>query len=513
MPSLVKALRATPAKGWNAGNWFVSGRDLVGSLSATGETITHDKALRYSAYFAAVSYIAQDIAKLPLHVYRDLPPREGGLSGGKEKATYHWAYPLLHRRPHPRMTSFLWRETLIGHLLGWGNAYCAIARDGTGQVRELMPLRPDRMTVLNDGSYEYEHSVSGRIALEWDDVFHVRGFGFDGQRGYSLLSLMSDAIALGRGHEGFGTSFYKNGARPSVIATHKGNLSDEAAERIQKRIVDNHTGSGKQWGVLVLEEDLAISEIGVSAKDAQFLEGREFQVEELARFIRMPPHKLMSQKPGAVAYASVEERNIDYVVDTLQSQTTRLEQEIDLQLLPDDIYSKLDLRGLLKGNTEKRWLSYGTGLDKRVLTPNEVRDLEDYNPVPWGDEPLSTPNNNAPSPEDDEPDPTKELLVAIAAGLGQLAAREPVQPIVNVTTPDVKPQFFDEGAVKVEQQPEIVVPAPVVNVAPPDLRPLVSKVSEMSSKLDDLNAPRYRELVRDEKGKPIGVRETREKKK
>lgn len=393
MPSLVKALRATSAKGFNAGNWFVTGQDLLGSISSTGERITHEKALRYSAYFAAVSYIAQDIAKLPFHVYRE---------GTREKATDHWAYHLLNRRPHPRMTSFLWRETLVGHLLSWGNAYCAIARDGAGAIRELMPLRPDRMTVLDDGSYEYEHSTVGRIPLSWDEVFHVRGFGWDGMRGYSLLTLMQDAIALGRAHEGFGAAFYRNGARPSVIATHKGTLSDAAAERIKNRIVDNHTGAGKQWGVLVLEEDLAVTTLGIPAKDAQFLEGRDFQVEELARFTRMPPHKLMSQKPGAVGYNSVEERNIDYVVDTLSSMSRRLEEEIALQLLPPDIYAKLILRGLLAGNTAARVNYYNAGLNGRWLVPNEVRAYEDMDPVPWGDEPLSTPNNNAPDPEDND---------------------------------------------------------------------------------------------------------------
>lgn len=390
MPSLVKALRATPTKGFNAGNWFISGRDLIGAISATGETITHDKALRYSAYFAAVSYIAQDIAKLPFHVYRE---------GTRTLATDHWSYPLLHRQPHPRMTSYLWREVLVGHLLSWGNAYCAIGRDGTGAIRELMPLRPDRMTVLDDGSYEYDHSRVGKIGLGWDEVFHIRGFGWDGQKGYSLLSLMSDAVALGRAHEGFGAAFYKNGARPSVIATHPSILSDEAAERIQRRITDNHTGTGKQWGVLVLEEGLQVSTIGISAKDAQFLEGRDFQVEEMARFLRMPPHKLMSQKPGAVAYASVEERNIDYVVDTLSSWTRRIDEEIALQLLPPELYSKLDLRGLMAGNTAARTAYYNAGLNGRWLTPNKVLELEDLDPVPWGDEPLSTPNNNAPNPE------------------------------------------------------------------------------------------------------------------
>lgn len=403
MPSLVKALRAPSFKTWNGGDAFVRAQELVaGMTGSTGERINHERALRYSAFYAAVSYIAQDIAKLPLHVYRDRP------GGGREKATDHWAYDLLHRRPHPRMSSFLWRETLVGHLLTWGNAYCAIARDRAGAVRELQILRPDRMEVQDDGTYLYEHSVQGRVSLGWDDVFHVRGFGFDGQRGYSLLSLMRDAVALGVAHEGFGAAFYRNGARPSVIATAQGKLSDDAAGRIQSRIRENHVGAGKQWGVLVLEEGLAVTSLGISAKDSQYIEGREFQIEEMARFLRMPMHKLMSVKPGAVGYASVEERNIDYVVDTLQSQVTRLEQEIDLQLLGSDAYSKIDLRGLMRGNTEKRWAAYGIALQNRVYTPNKVLELEDEDPVPWGDEPLSTPNNNAPEPVAEESDGTQD---------------------------------------------------------------------------------------------------------
>ncbi len=401
MGALVRAVRS---KGFDQGTGFLSRFDTgLGAISSTGVRITRDKANAYSAYFGARKILAEDFAKLPAHVFRTLPPGDARLPewqrdrGGRQLATDTPYYDLLHRSPCPRFTSFRWRELLMAHIVDAGNAYAVKNRDRQGIVRELQPLMPDRMALVTDPNgdtaWRYRHSSVGDIYLSRDDVFHIPGLGYDGQVGYSLLTVMRDAIALGLAHEQFGTSFYRNGIRPSIIATHPGTLSDTARDRLLNKLDDRHAGTGKSFRALLLEEGVTVTALNLSAKDAQFLEGRDFQVEELARFTRISPHKLMSRKAGAMSYASVEEYNLDHARDTLQPWIERWEQDLDLQVLPSDLYVKFSLNALLRGNTAARTAYYREMAGIKAITPNEVREYEDLDPVPWGWEPIETPNN------------------------------------------------------------------------------------------------------------------------
>lgn len=395
MGLFAKAVSAAPGLKFTNSLDFTRAIELVTSSLSTnsGKSLTTDRALRYSAYWGAVTILSQDIAKLPLHVYRE---------GTREKATDHWAYPLLHRRPYPGMTSYRWRQTAMVHLLTWGNFYAGIGRDGAGVIAELMPLSPDRMEVRRaNGSLVYVYTLQSgeKREIPEADVFHVRGLSWDGITGYSVLAQMREAVALGLSGEEYRARFFKHDARPGIVLSSKGKLSKDAIDHLAATFGDKHEGVGNSWRVAVLEEGVGVESVGIPPKDAQFLESQEFDVDVMGRWLRVPSYKLNSQKEGTQAYASVEQKAQDYVTDSLQPWTENWQQEMNLQLLPDGLYTKLDLRGLLTGDTSARVAYYNAGLAGRWLTPNRVLALEDMDPVAWGDVPLSTPNNNAPEPD------------------------------------------------------------------------------------------------------------------
>lgn len=393
MGLFAKAVVDAPGLKFTHSDGFARAIELVSASLSTnsGKSLTTDRALRYSAYWGAVTILSQDVAKLPLHVYHE---------GTRRKATDHWSYRLLHRRPYPGMTSYRWRQTAMVHLLTWGNFYAGIGRDSAGAVVELMPLSPDRMEVRRDGGLVYVYTLgSGRkLEIPEADVFHVRGLSWDGITGYSILAQMREAVALGLSGEEYRARFFKHDARPGIVLSSKGKLSAEAIEHLTSTFGDKHEGVANSWRVAVLEEGVGVESVGIPPKDAQFLESQEFDVDVMGRWLRVPSYKLNSQRVGTQAYASVEQKARDYVTDSLLPWTENWQQEIDLQLLPDDLYSKLDLRGLLVGDTAARVAYYQAGLQGRWLTPNDVLELEDRDPVAWGDVPLSTPNNNAPEP-------------------------------------------------------------------------------------------------------------------
>lgn len=394
MALFAKAVQALPGlKGFDSGSDFGRAIELITQSLSTnsGKSLTTDKALRYSVYWGAVTILAQDVAKLPLHVYRE---------GTRTKATDHWSYPLLHRQPYPGMTSYRWRQTAMVHLLTWGNFYAGIGRDGTGRIAELLPLSPDRMTVERgvDGlvyTYTLKDGVK-KVEIPEADLFHVRGLSWDGIKGYSLLSQMREAIALGLSAEEYRARFYKNDARPGIVLSSKGKLSKASIDHLTETFKTNHEGVSNAWRVAVLEEGVSVDSVGISPEDAQFVESNEFDVEVVGRFTRIPSYKLNSQRPGTQAFASVEQKAQDYVTDTLQPWTENWQQELDLQVLPAELYAKLDLRGLMRGDTAARIAYYSAGLNGRWLTPNDILELEDRDPVEWGNEPLSTPNNTVP---------------------------------------------------------------------------------------------------------------------
>ena len=280
---LFKALfhsRDRPRNSLGAGWYFPWGG------TASGKNVNERTAMTVTAVYACVRILAEAIAGLPLHVYKYKP------DGGKERDIAHPLFRLLHDAPNPEMTSFVWRETLMAHLLLWGNAYAQIIRDGRGQVLALYPLLPSRMRADRDGAgrivYEYTKDNGPPVPLRREDVLHIPGLGFDGLIGYSPIAMAKNAVGLALATEEYGSTFFANGANPGGVLEHPGVVKNP--EQLRESWYGQYGGSGKAHKIAVLEEGLKFHAIGIPPEAAQFLQTRKFQINEIARIFRIPPH-------------------------------------------------------------------------------------------------------------------------------------------------------------------------------------------------------------------------------
>ena len=296
--------------------------------SAAGKSVTASTAIQMSTVYACVRVIAETIASLPLHVYQNQ-------GEGSVKALDHPLYPILHDEPNSEMTSFVWRETMLAHLLLWGNAYCQIIRSGRSQILGLYPLLPDRMEVDRDSAgtltYTYSTGSGQTVKLRPEDVLHIPGLGFDGIMGYSPIALEKNAIGLGLAAEEYGSKFFSNGARPSGILTHPNTVKDP------KKLRDSwnaaYGGSNNSGRVAVLEENMSYTPISMPNSEAQFLETRKFQVSEICRIYRVPPHMVGDLEHAT--FSNIEHQSISFAVHTIRPWVVRLEQSMNRALFSD----------------------------------------------------------------------------------------------------------------------------------------------------------------------------------
>jgi len=360
--------------------------------TSTGIVVNQDKADTVAAWFAGVRIIAQDISTLPLITYR----RSGR---DKKRATDHPMYRILRERPNPEMTAVVWRETAMGHLLNWGNAYAERELDRVGRTVALWPLRPDRMvvTIGEDGKRQYMYQVTegtGHVPLAAERVFHIPGMGFDGLIGYSLLTLARETLGQTIALREYQGRVLENDARPGIVLRHPATLSDPAIANIKKSWLDEHGGFSNAGRMAVVEEGMEVTELGLPKTDMLFIEGQKWQVSEIARWLRLAPHKLGDLERAT--FSNIEEQNISHVSETLRPWAVRWEQQIDKDLLPEDnIFAEHLMDAALRGNTLDRYTAFSIAVQNKVLTPNEWRQFENWNPVDWGDEPVLTPNNSA----------------------------------------------------------------------------------------------------------------------
>ncbi len=349
--------------------------------TASGKTVNERTAMQTTAVYACVRILAETVASLPLNVYRST-------DNGKEKAIDHQLYYLLHDEPNPEMTSFVFRETLMSHLLLWGNAYAQIIRDGRGKVLALYPLLPDRMTVdrTTDGQLYYEYRKdSGYVILRPEDVLHIPGLGFDGLVGYSPIAMAKNAIGMAIATEEYGGKFFANGASPGGVLEHPGVVKDPA--RIRESWNAVYQGSGNAHRIAVLEEGMKFQSIGIPPEQAQFLETRKFQTEEICRIFRVPPHLVANLDKAT--FSNIEHQSISFVVHTIRPWLVRLEQGMNKALLsPSEkgrYFVGFVVDGLLRGDYASRMQGYAIGIQNGFLSPNDVRTLENMNTIEHGD--------------------------------------------------------------------------------------------------------------------------------
>ena len=369
-------------KAADAGYSFLFGR------TTSGKPVNERTAMQTTAVYACVRILAEAVASLPLHVY------EYQDDGGKKLVHDHPLYYLLHDEPNPEMTSFVFRETLMSHLLIWGNAYAQIIRDGAGRVLGLYPLLPDKMEVQRDdkGNIYYVYSRNsdenptfkeyGNIKLKAEDVLHIPGLGFDGLIGYSPIAMAKNAVGMTLACEEYGASFFANGANPGGVLEHPGVLKDPSKVRESWNSV--YRGVNNAHKIAVLEEGMKYQQIGIPPEEAQFLETRKFQINEIARLYRIPPHMVGDLDKSS--FSNIEQQSLEFVKYTLDPWVIRWEQSLQRSLLlPGEkgkYFIKLNVDGLLRGDYQSRMNGYAVGRQNGWFSANDIREMENMNPIP-----------------------------------------------------------------------------------------------------------------------------------
>ena len=345
--------------------------------TTSGKAVNERTAMQTSAVYACVRILAESVAGLPLHVY------ERTANGSKSTKPSHPLYRLLHDEPNREMTSFVFRETLMSHLLLWGNAYAQIIRDGRGFPFAIYPLLPDRMAVDRNESgelvYTYQ-SDKGHIKLRRENVLHIPGLGFDGLIGYSPIAMAKNAVGLALATEDYGATFFANGANPGGVLEHPGVIKPEQADRLRESW-QSQFGGANAHKVAVLEEGLKFHQMSIPPEQAQFLETRKFQINEIARIFRVPPHMVGDLEKSS--FSNIEQQSLEFVKYTLDPWVVRWEQSLQQALiLPSEkatIFIKFNLDGLLRGDYQSRMQGYSTGIQNGFMSVNDVRGLEDMN--------------------------------------------------------------------------------------------------------------------------------------
>lgn len=356
--------------------------------TTSGKAVTEMSAMQMTAVYSCVRILSEAVAGLPLQLFRY------NENGGREKALDHPLYRLLHDEPNPEMTSFVFRETLMSHLLLWGNAYAQIVRNGRGEVLGLYPLMPNKMKVDRDerGNLYYEYSRTTedantlgkkqKVILRPTDVLHIPGLGFDGLVGYSPIAMAKNAIGLAIATEEYGAKFFANGATPGGVLEHPGIIKDP--QKIRDSWNAAYQGSANAHKVVVLEEGMKYQSIGISPEQAQFLETRKFQINEIARIFRVPPHMVGDLEKSS--FSNIEQQSLEFVKYTLDPWVVRWEQAMTRVLLLDSekprYFIKFNLEGLLRGDYQSRMNGYAIGRQNGWMSANDIRELENLDRIP-----------------------------------------------------------------------------------------------------------------------------------
>lgn len=356
--------------------------------STSGTVVTERSAMQMTAVYACVRILAEAVAGLPLHLYRYTE------SGGRERAYDSNLYRLMHDEPNPEMSSFTFRETMMTHLLLWGNAYAQKIRNGKGELIALYPLMSQRMTVNRDDTgrivYIYDRAgdehdqKNGRVILSADEILHIPGLGFDGLVGYSPIAMAKNAVGMAIACEEYGASLYANGARPSGVLTTPGRIND--VERLKESWRENYSGAKNAGRVPILEEGLKFEPISINPQEAQYLETRKFQMNEIARIYRVPPHMIGDLEKAS--YSSIEQQSMEFVRYTLDPWLCRWEQAMQRSLFTEEqkrqYFYRFNVGGLLRGDYLSRMNGYAIARQNGWLNADEIRELEDLDKLPPG---------------------------------------------------------------------------------------------------------------------------------
>lgn len=390
---------------------------LGGRQSASGKRVNQRTARRYSAVYSAIDMISGWVGVLPLNLYQRRSDRRG-----KDLVRTHPGSRLSRESPNREMSAIDYKTATQGHLLTRGNKYAEIQTSG-GQLEALWPLHPDKVELVRDqqGTPFYRVRVGAEAEiLDFDQVLHIRGLGLSGREGWSPIKLARESIGLGLATEEFGSRFFGNNSTPRGVLSVPDELNPEGRKKLKKGWQRAQGGLENAHRVAVLEHGIEWQQIGLSAEDSQFLETRRFQVREIARWFKIPPHKLRDMQAGEPN--SLDEQNLEFLQDTLEPWLVRWEQAFTNQLLTpserdDGLFFEFDRNAVLQADSEGRASMYQARFNTGSMTPNEIRAKENENPLPEGGDEAYLQVNMAPlSVVRDMPPTERALYQAVENG-------------------------------------------------------------------------------------------------
>lgn len=406
----------------------------------SGVQVTQQSMMGLSTYYACVRAISEDIGRIPLIVYKNVRPR------GKIKAYTHKYFELLHDFPNPEMEAMSFRETLTAHALTWGNGYAEIERDFRGDATALWPIHPSRVTVRRNENLDIVYDIVGSEMIQGtrtmqtyrlrpENVLHIRGVGPEGLYGYSILQVARESMGLSLAAQQYGAAYFGNGAHVGGVLQHPGNLSDTALTHLRESWTEAFVGPHQSGKPAILEEGMTWTAVSLPPDQSQFLETRNFQVREIARWFRMPLHKV--QDLADASFNNIEHQGLDYLTDTVSPWAIRWEQQLKRKLFYDDVehFAELYLMGLLRADQRSRSSYYRVMLSLGALSPNDIRESENMNSIgPAGDTYFIASNNLTPIEQVLNPPPEEgEMPVAVPVD-----PEKPLEQPLTIPTPDTR---------------------------------------------------------------------------
>lgn len=356
-----------------------------GSRANSGVRVTQQTALNYGPVYACINVIAGTVGKMPIKLYRRRT------DGGKDEARDHPLWEILHLRPNGEMSAVAWKEAIQGHVLTRGNGWSYIETDGTGRVTALLPMNPDvvRLDRTKAGKpfWVVDRNPAPR-RIPFERLLNISGVGSDGILGWSVISHASEAIGLGLASEEYSARFFGHGSRPAGFLSHPASLSKEAAARLREQWQGVNAGLENQWKVAVLQEGITWQQMGLTAQDSELLGQKVYQVQEIARWFNVPPHKIGYLENSS--FNNIEEENLSFLEDTIDPWLVRWEEALTIQLLTESerrsgLFVEFVRNATLRASTEKRAQYFRERFQTGSITPNEIRALENENPIDGGD--------------------------------------------------------------------------------------------------------------------------------
>lgn len=387
--------------------------------------VTTSSAMKYAALFACVRVLSETLAAMPAMLYRK------GKDGDREQVNDLAIYDILHNSPNDEMSPFSFKEACMISLNTGGNAVCERLVNANGALVGLYPhpwsvVRIDRDKDTNRLIYKIREGNSERT-LTRQQVFHLPGMSIDGVIGLSPIEYAASAIRLGLNYQAYGNKLYENGVNPSGAFVHPGAMSDVAFQRLKDELAKNYAGMANLGKPLILEEGMSFSQFTIKPADAQMIENKKFQTEDIARVYRVPLHLI--QNLDRATFSNIEMQSLEFIIYTMLPWVKRWEEAINQQLLApkerkDGYYIEFKVDSLLRGDLKSRYEAYAQGIQWGILSINDCLKLENMNAIgPEGDRRIQPLNMINIASSDDYYSKQEEKARAMAEKMGSLIER------------------------------------------------------------------------------------------